>query len=307
MKKIVAVIFLSILILFSGCGNNGESQNNKKPNDNNVGGINGGSVNVKDEVLDKLSSVVGLEFFEGKTIIKDLDQEILGSMCEVFKVGVSTEDKFTAENFLALSESGEVFEYDVALDLWSKYGELDSPLSEDEVNIVSACLYVLNDIFIEEYTTGAMNDSDYKLAVYENENAFNSGNPPVLLYGVDEEVPDGYFLDPAVISYYEVDYFKSLSDLYSNLSIFLSDAYLSSIKPDIESSFFEYDGALYIKRGGMGYGNTRLNLDDVDYSSIKGSSLVVEALLNEVPDGKYNVRFANDNGAWKIDSCTRVE
>ncbi len=68
-----------------------------------------------------LAKVVGGEYLEGRALMRVEDQEILGNLCAVFKVGTNTEEKFTTEDWLAVSKNGTVYIYDIIADEWSEY------------------------------------------------------------------------------------------------------------------------------------------------------------------------------------------
>ncbi len=58
------------------------------------------------------------DFLEGKTILENDPDYVNGKLCTMVSIGVSTAEKFTAENHYAISESGDLYEYDVVADKW---------------------------------------------------------------------------------------------------------------------------------------------------------------------------------------------
>ncbi len=65
-----------------------------------------------------LINTVGDEYLLGKTLLRSDDEYIYDRLCAVFAVGVDTAEKFTVDEWLAVSDDGAVYWYVVEDDNW---------------------------------------------------------------------------------------------------------------------------------------------------------------------------------------------
>ncbi len=250
-----------------------------------------------------LANVLGSSYLEGKAIMRVDDEQIFSMNCAVFQLGVHTDEHFIVEEWFAVSESSQVFTYDVALNEWFEYTVSTTKTPEQMQN----CLYALNEIYTDEYSTEYYDTDDMiKKAVYESEEAFNNYEAPIMLIGLNEPVPDGYFPDLTEVLYMPVYNFNSKAQLYEHFSLYFTQQYIGEIKERVERAFFELDGSLYLMRGGMGYGMFNLDLDFVDYTNTIDNMLIVDILYFGEPDGNMLVKFKQESGSLKIDSVNFI-
>ncbi len=249
---------------------------------------------------DILVDMVGVDYLEGRAIMRADDEEIFGEICAVFKVGTNTDERFTTEEWLAVSPTSRLYEYDVAGDEWFEF-VADSGLSSVTI---ADCIYALNEVYRDEFSAEYYDTEDMtKKAVYESEDAFYNDDAPALLIGINEGLPSGYFADPAEAIYFPVYNFNSLAELYEHLSLYFTQNYIENNQRLVEENFMEFDGTLYLVRGGRGYGMLSVGFDTIDYTNMSNNTLIIDQLTFGEPDGKAVVKFAYEDGSLKIDSA----
>ncbi len=310
MKKIL-VILLPFVLFLVGCSNDtaGDDVNsslNELLNELSQFEQEGAEGESEDEVSfsyeDALVEAVGEAYLEGRAFMRADDEEIFGELCAVFQIGTNTEEKFTTEEWLAVSQTGEVYSYDVAMDEWSVFGATSAPNTQDVSTSVMNCIYALNEVYTDRFSAEYYDAEDeIKKGVYEREEDANGYNPPALLLGMNEATPDGYVEDPAAVSYLPVYSFNSKADIYEHFSLYFTDRFLESIQHNVDMNFLEFDGALYLTRGGMGYGMSSLNFDNIDVSAMQDNTLIVDELLFGEPNGKIELTFIEEDGSLKLD------
>ncbi len=246
-----------------------------------------------------LVDFVGADYLEGKALMRANNEEIQGKTCAVFQLGISTAGKFTTEQWLAVDFDGIVYKYDVVIDEWSEF------TSPTEVSIAD-CLHMLNEVLRDQY--GAEYESgapETKQGIYLTERDSNHPsiipNPDMLILD-NEPIPEGYFADPAAVSYIPVTNFASKANIHEHLSHYFTESYLEMLQYGINENFFEYEGELYLVRGGRGYGANGLDLDSVDYTNMQNDMLIVDLTSHGSVYAKGTVGFTEDNGTLKISS-----
>ncbi len=309
MVKTSIIILVALSLLLSSCaqsdsseqGNSSLSQFFNDLTDNSVQSSSNAPEEINYESI--LANVLGSSYLEGKAIMRVDDEQIFNVNCAVFQLGVHTDERFIVEEWFAVSDNSQVFTYDVALNEWFEYTASTTKTPEQMQN----CLYALNEIYIDEYSTEYYDTDDMiKKAVYESEEAFNNYEAPIMLIDLNEPIPDGYFPDLTEVLYMPVYNFNSKEQLYEHFSLYFTRQYMSEVKERVERAFFELDGALYLMRGGMGYGMFNLDLDSVDYTNMIDNMLIVDIHYFGEPDGNMLVKFEQESGSLKIDSVNFI-
>ncbi len=315
MKKIL-VALLSLSLLLSGCDDAGQaqcpggtlppdepeqSQNNPPdatgqtdPDDSpDQGDQNDAPAEPGFDYEQALIDYMGAEYFAGKAFMRADDAQILGQLCAVFQIGTNTAEKFTTEQWLAVDANGAVYRYDVALDEWSAFVHAAS---------IADCVYMLGEVYGDSFAAEYYDTpEEERQAIYDHADAAYDGSPAMLI-PAGEPVPDGYFSDPAAASYFPVYNFASIDEINAHLSLYFTQRYIDENQWRLAQNFFEIDGALYLTRGGRGYGTTSIDFDAVDYDNMQNNALVVPTLDHGEPFIKLRVVFAEENGGLKIDS-----
>ncbi len=312
MKQTVIVFLIAVCLVLSAC--------NSSDNSDNASGLNSAMSQLTNDLAQNseestaqsdaelnyeniLIDVLGADYFEGRAIMRADDEEIFGEVCAVFQVGTNTKERFVTEEWLALSPNMQVYKYDVALDNWTEF-TADSQAIDNEISIsIQDCIYALNEVYRDEFSAEYYDTEDMmKKAVYESEDAFNSDSAPVLLIGLNEDVPSGYFADPIDAVYMPVYNFGSKAEVYEHFSHYFTQQFLQGLQWDIENKFLEFDDTLYIVRAGMGYGMFSIDFDNIDYEEIHDNTLIIGRLFHDYIDARIRVEFAEENGSLKIDN-----
>ncbi len=312
MRKIIPVL-LSICLILSACANEESTQNinstltqfaqditeNNTENNNESSNNESAQINYENILIDE----IGASYFEGRALMRADDEEIKGEICAVFQVGTSTSERFTTEEWLAVSQSLQVYKYDVALDEWLEFTTNSQSVTDVSYVSIQDCIYALNEVFKDEFSAEYYySEETDKKAVYESEQAFNNFEPPVLLIGVNDEIPNGYFADPLDLIYMQVYNFNSKNEIREHFSLYFTQNFIANLDYSIEYNFFEFDGELYLVRGGMGYGTYSVDFDTTNYDNMIDNTMLVNTLYFGEPEGQNRVTFAEENGYLKIDS-----
>ncbi len=317
MKKSLIAIFI-ISILLSSCSKTSDSpleDNTDVPSSNVQDDIKDNEQDTTEQDSEEPTDVqvdadfdyeqalidyVGLDFLEGRAFIRADDDEILGQLCAVFQIGTNSPEKFTTEQWLAVDKNGMVYSYDIVLDEWSTFTVPDKLSLAD-------CMYMLNEVVREEFATEYYDSADQtKQAVYESEDAYKDYHLPIMLIAENETVPDGYIADPADASYFSVYNFSSKAELKEHLSLYFTQNYIENIQRSIDENFLEFEGALYLVRGGRGYGSEGIDLDTVDYDDMQNNIVIVDLVSHGEVYSKGYVIFVEEDGINKIDSYYNV-
>ncbi len=261
------------------------------------------NANIENIFESVLIDVIGTDYFEGRAVMRADDEEIFGEICAVFKVGTNNEEHFTTEEWLAVSPNNTVYKYDVALDGWAEFSVSAESMAQTSQVSVQDCVYALNEVYSDRFSAEYYDTEDMiKKAVYESEAAYNDGQAPALLLGLNEAIPNGYYADPADATYMPVYNFNSKAELNEHFGNYFTQRYLHNIQALISNNFLDFEGALYLVRGGMGYGMLSVNFDTIDYQAMQDNTLLIDRLLFGEADGKSRLTFAEENGSLKIDS-----
>ncbi len=250
-----------------------------------------------------LIEVVGEEYLTGRALMRVEDQNILGDVCAVFRVGTNTEEKFTTEDWVAVAENGTVYSYDIVMDEWSKWGEKkDNTQDSVEMDRVEMdnCIYMLNEYLVEEYAVEYRDmQEEIKQAVFDN--GHSADCPPAKLIAMNEDIPEGYALDPLARTYYPVYNFSNMDELLTHFKNYFTQSYMEEIEPTLYRKFLEFEGVLYLIRGGMAHGAVSLDFDSFDYSNVEvDNTVLVNQLLFSEPNGTLKLTFDITEGAVKI-------
>lgn len=312
MKYVVFALFVSSLVLLSACDNTLEHKsstsnagNNKiesSMTENSTTENSKAETKMTDDYLDDIKKITGDSYFEDKAAIRVDDQTVLGQNCAVFKIGTNTEEKFTTENWIGVSEDGKVYEYDVAMDTWS---EFIPPTEINSEEAIDKCIYMLNQILAEEFGTKCYTTGDkIKKAIYASEDNYMNGMPPLKLIAMNAETPSDAYDDPTLADYYPIYNFSNKEDFYKYLKQFCSEYYLQNIEQNINENIYEYDQQLYLIRGSRGYGAVTIDFDSLDFSTMKNNTLFVKTLLlKEQPYENMVVKFIEEDGVLKINGA----
>ena len=88
------------------------------------------------------------------------------------------------------------------------------------------------------------------------------GLAPGILYESGTPLPEGFEEDPACVEYYPVKNFHTNDEVRQYLSRFFSADVIQQV---FHNDFLEFDGKLYLKRGGRGYGTVVCQPDTAEY------------------------------------------
>ncbi len=254
-----------------------------------------------------LIDVVGADYFGSRAIIRAEDEEIFGEICAVFQVGTNTEVRFTTAEWLAVSPDNQVYKYDVALDVWTEFDASTPAVEQVSTVSVENCIYALNEVYSDEFSAEYYDTEGMtKIAVYESEEAYYNGDAPALLLDPNEATPDGYFADPATAAFMPVYNFNSKAEINEHFSNYFTQRYLNSIQSIINNNFLDFDGGLYLVRGGMGYGMFSVDFDTIDYTAMQDNTLLINRFFGGEADGKVKLTFAEESGSLKLDSANYV-
>ena len=162
----------------------------------------------------------------------------------------------------------------------------------------------LNDCELEMFLADVDFDKIY-YGAYESEDAYANGDGPVaVLYQAGEEDQvTGYFLDPALCSYYPVKNFTTNAEVRENLRQYLAD---SVIDEKFHDDFLEYEGTLYLRRGSRGYGAVTLDLDSLAFLEERDGVYYVNVdyLIFDEYDYTATLAFQQTDGAWILTGIT---
>ncbi len=88
--------------------------------DEGVGGQqNSSDENSDEDYIEKIIAVVGEEYIAGRSFMRAEDEIIYDNLCAVFRIGTNTSEKFTTEEWLAVTHDGtDVYWYVVQDDNW---------------------------------------------------------------------------------------------------------------------------------------------------------------------------------------------
>lgn len=148
--------------------------------------------------------------------------------------------------------------------------------SEPDDNFLSEVMpniEVFSDCVEEMFCADVDFEEEY-VALYESEQSYDNGNgQPILLYRINEEMPEGnYFTDPTQSSYYAVRNFKTNEEVMQYLSYYMANGV---IEEWFHNDFLEYQGKLYLQRGSRGYGALVCDTDSAKFLEQKENQYYV--------------------------------
>lgn len=154
---------------------------------------------------------------------------------------------------------------------------------------------------VEELFCADVNYSEEYAAIYESEQSYDDGDgAPALLYSKKQEAPKGdYFKDPTESSYYMVNNFKTNEEVKQYLKGYLSDKIIDRW---FHNDFLEYNGNLYLQRGGRGYGALLCAMHSARFLEQKQDKyyVAVDFLLFDELDYVEILEFTKIGEKWVI-------
>lgn len=166
------------------------------------------------------------------------------------------------------------------------------------------------DIFVNEVypTLECLKSCDLELfgAQIDESIAYSAGMTTVegiqqvgVLYPKGEPLPQGFEEDPGYADYYLVKNFRTNSEVWEHLSHYLSEKVIHDV---FHNDFLEYDGKLYLQRGGRGYGAIVCEPDTACYLRKENDCHVLK--IDYWAFGEYDhtaeLYMMNTSEGWKI-------
>ncbi len=135
MKKKLLISVISLAVIFSACtySDDNSSQIVDTTPQTASSEIQESSIE-SSSYEDMLLDAVGEDYFNARAIIRSTDEDILGDTCAVFLVGTNSEDKFTTEERLAVTETGTVYWHDIVSDTWLDYTKKDTVTQATDID-----------------------------------------------------------------------------------------------------------------------------------------------------------------------------
>ncbi len=294
-KKIIIllIISLSLFLAFSATAFASDKKTTSNSNEKNSK-----TDAVSFDYEQKLIDFMGYTYFDGKVIMRDENQKILGEVCAVFRVGTGSAEKFSTVQWLAVDNKGNIYRYNVALDEW---------IILDNKAIMKDCIYLLNQVYRKEFAADYGETIDEtKQAVYASKKSYENSDDPVSLIPLNAPVPRGYFADPASLMYMPVYNFSKKSDIFAYLSTYFSMKYLEEIYMSINENFLAFGDDLYLIRDSREYSTTNIDFDSIDYNSVQNNVLIASLLRNGKSFGKAKISFIDEGGRLRLYSNTPI-
>lgn len=127
-----------------------------------------------------------------------------------------------------------------------------------------------------------------------------------VLYRKGKPLPEGYKEDPAYADYYPVKNFHTNEEVWGHLSHYLSEKVIQEV---FHSDFLEYDGNLYLERGGRGYGTIVCEPDTAEYLREENGRPVLK--IDYRAFGEYDhtaeLYMIDTSEGWKIGSIVSYD
>ncbi len=254
------------------------------------------------EVHDPLKILLddlGPDYLLGRTVERfqssnGEEEYIDGLPCAVYTLGTERDGQRFVEEWFAVSPDGTVYELDIVMNTWYPYAPIDRVQ-------VDNCLYMLNEFLVNEYAVEYYDTPEtVKQAVFRKDMPTDCSTPDRLI-GLDEEIPDGYDYDPLVRAYYPVYSISSYEGVLDNFRDYFTESCMETIAFTLMDEFEEFDGTLYLVRGGKGYGAVALDFESVDDSNLADKGIItVDTLLFGEWYQTLTVSFDWSDGIWKI-------
>ena len=136
------------------------------------------------------------------------------------------------------------------------------------------------------------------LAAYQKD---KDQNDIAVLYPSGDPLPKGYDSDLADARYYHVENYNHIQALKEDLQRYMTDDVIASFQL-LENDFINFDDALYLVRGGRGYGALVSVPESAKYIEEKNNQHIVqiEYKMFDEHDHDAKISFIQDDGHWKI-------
>ena len=122
-----------------------------------------------------------------------------------------------------------------------------------------------------------------------------------VLFPEGDPLPEGFAEDPACAQFYPIRNYTSMADVQAWLEQYMMPAVAQEqllYAPD--SELLEFDGALYLVRGGRGYGMVSMDLSTLEYRREEDYQHVVgvQCVAFDEYDSTRELYFAADPDGW---------
>lgn len=178
--------------------------------------------------------------------------------------------------------------------------KLGSKQNNAFLNEVKPNIQVLSEC-VEEMFCADVDFSEEYAGVYQSEQQYDNGSgQPSILYNIKEEAPKGdYFEDPTKSSYYIVRNFNTNEEVRQYLRNYMTD---DIINKWFHNDFLEYNGNLYLHRGGRGYGAVVCHTHSGKFLQEKDDKyyITVDFLYFDDFDHKEILEFTKIKEKWII-------
>lgn len=217
-------------------------------------------------------------------------------------------------------------------DIWNNYKTLegitwnklsDYKSSKDVfMEEIRANLEVANSCLIEEFCVGLLDGPNY-LALFDSEEEANREDRKIAklverpyslsLDDLENKWP-GFYGDPAMCDYMEVDNFDSIEDVKTYLNQYITDDALDSLfdgyyESVLNNNLQEFNGKLYLVRGGRGYGAVTYDIASAVYSERTGEKRYVNIIVNLFDDYDHTetIEFSREGTNWIITDIEKYD
>ncbi len=184
-------------------------------------------------------------------------------------------------------------------------GETSSstPISEEPNISVENCIEMLNKVYHSDF--GAMYstaEEDMLIAVYQSGEAFENGEDPIMMLGLNEQVAEDYYIHPYEYTYTAVENYQNKAEINEKYSPYLTGQYIESMKWRLDNHFIEFEDELYIAHGGIEYQSFSIDFDSINYANMPNNTLIIKTFYRATYNGTMMIKFAEEDGILKIDS-----
>lgn len=122
-----------------------------------------------------------------------------------------------------------------------------------------------------------------------------------VLYPSNEERPEDCAEDPAAASYLLVRNYTTVEQVRDGLKRYMTEDVINGFL-ELENDFFEFDGKLYARRGGRGYGEPHCLPETLTYVKEENGMQIAEIEYDNLgeSDGKCTLKFKKTDEGWKL-------
>lgn len=126
-----------------------------------------------------------------------------------------------------------------------------------------------------------------------------NGEEVLWLYPSHMPLPEGCWEDPAMASYYPVKNFATNAEVRAYLEQFMSPDVVSE---KFHDDFLEYDGSLYLIRGGRGYGTLLCMPESLRYVGEENGNRIasIDYEMFEAVDHTATLVFSPEGEGWRL-------